>query len=116
MAKLVGTDKLMKNMDAFKLQVVGKVENAMEKTIMESESEAKREAPWTDRTGNARNSITGTPPNRNAMRIQSHLYIGMFYGVFLELSNRGKYRVIWPTLEAFTRNAFINNVRGMVLK
>ena len=72
---------------------------AMEATMAEAEAEAKREAPWTDRTGNARNSIGGYTDDSNKDNPVGILSIGVYYGVFLELKNNGKYRIVWPMLE-----------------
>lgn len=80
----------------------GKVggELAMGAAMAEAEAQAKLTAPWTDRTGNARNSIGGYSPVEGGQgKVVGVLSIGMFYGVFLELSNGGKYRIVWPTLE-----------------
>lgn len=72
--------------------------NGLGAAIGEAESQAKRNAPWTDRTGNARKSITGSGPEVTPTNMRAALAIGMYYGVFLELSNGGKYRIVWPTV------------------
>jgi hypothetical protein len=71
-------------------------------------------APWTDRTGNARQSlfaVVGKPAEAgNAVEpideladdiVALYLSHGMEYGKWLELCNSGKYAVIMPTLEAY---------------
>jgi hypothetical protein len=62
------------------------------------ENEAKRGAPWTDRTSNARNSIKGEA-EADSNAVTAYLSIGMYYGVFLELCNGGKYRIVLPTIQ-----------------
>lgn len=64
------------------------------------EAEAKTNAPWVDRTGNARQGLRGwVQENPDAVRlILQHSIVT--YGVFLELKNGGRYAIILPTLEA----------------
>lgn len=114
MSKLHGLETIKANIDRFGNDVIRKAEMALEYTIAESENEAKRKAPWTDRTGNARNSITGSGPMTNGGAIVAGLSIGVFYGKYLELSNQGKYRVLWPTLEGFSRQSLLSNLRSIL--
>lgn len=58
----------------------------------------KANAPWTDRTGNARNTLSTrafTEPNRYVIV----LYHVMPYGVWLEVRWSGRYAIILPTIE-----------------
>lgn len=109
---ITGVQQLQGNLDKFGKDALSKITTVMEYTITESEQYAKSAAPWTDRTGNARNSITGSGPTEKGKNIEAYLAIGMFYGVYLEMGFQGRFRVIWPTLEAFTRDAFIRNLRS----
>ena len=63
------------------------------------ESYAKDNAPWTDRTGNARQSLF-TVHEAAADVVTLYLSHGMEYGVFLELCNSGKYAIVMKALEA----------------
>lgn len=63
------------------------------------ETEAKQNAPWTDRTGNARQGLHGFVEDLSASIVAIVLSHGVYYGVFLELKNQGRYAVIMPTLE-----------------
>lgn len=62
------------------------------------EGEAKKNAPWTDRTGHARQSIHGT-----ADWVGDDLVIclsgGMEYSPYLELAHGKKYAILKPTIE-----------------
>lgn len=63
------------------------------------EAEAKQNAKWTNRTGNARNSLRGTFGWReNKCRIV--LSGGMDYSVWLELANGKRFAILVPTMEA----------------
>jgi len=63
------------------------------------EAAAKGTAPWTDRTGAARQGLTGMAV-KAATGIVIYLFHTVFYGVFLELKNAGRYAVIMRTMES----------------
>lgn len=78
------------------IAAIGELAHYFEPVI---ESYAKANAPWTDRTGNARQSLfTATEIARDMVTL--YLSHGMEYGVFLELCNSGKYAIVMPTLQA----------------
>lgn len=94
----VDTSQVLKNLSSYNEDMMGKMAIKMDRLSGEGENFAKKSATWTDRTSNARNSINGYSENeKDIMRM--YLSIGMFYGVYLELSNGGKYRIIWPAIE-----------------
>lgn len=70
------------------------------------EKYAKENAPWTDRTANARQSLHTWIKELAEDTVALYLSHGMDYGAFLETvgasetSHAGKYAVIWPTIEA----------------
>lgn len=114
MSKLVGVSALRTNLDKFSDGLLDRAELALDYAITESENEAKHKAPWKDRTGNARNSITGSGPSNDGKNLIASLSIGVFYGKYLELCHQGKYRIVWPTLEGFSRQELINQLRGIL--
>jgi len=74
------------------------------------QDDARRNAPWSDRTGNARSGLFGAVDSggRNeagqitalAERVvKIYLAHTMEYGVYLELAHGEKYAIIWPTIE-----------------
>jgi hypothetical protein len=66
----------------------------------EIEADAKVEAPWEDRTANARQTLFSeveSEPGRTTIYLSHE----MDYGVYLELNNDGRYAIILPTLEKF---------------
>lgn len=63
------------------------------------EGEAKNNAPWTDRTSNARNSILGDfgwKGNQAVITLSGNVD----YFVYLELANGKKYAILSPTIES----------------
>lgn len=63
------------------------------------ETEAKNNAPWTDRTGNARQGLSGFAEDVSQTVVEIYLVHRMNYGIWLELKNSGRYAVILPTME-----------------
>ncbi len=58
-------------------------------------------APWTDRTGNARQTLYTAVEevvNQMVTIILSH---GVYYGIFLELRNAGRFAIVNPALDHF---------------
>jgi len=65
------------------------------------EGEAKINAPWTDSTGNARNSIRGDfdwQGNKAVITLSGNMY----YSVWLELAHGKKYAILKPTIDRNT--------------
>jgi hypothetical protein len=60
---------------------------------------AKSHRPWTDRTGNARQTMFSVSEMAGDV-VRLYLSHGMEYGKWLELCNNGKYAVVMRTLEA----------------
>lgn len=64
------------------------------------EGEAKKNRPWTDRTGHAKNSIQGSfgwEGNKAKITLSGN----MDYSVFLELANEKRFAVLVPTIQRF---------------
>lgn len=58
----------------------------------------RQNAPWTDRTGNARQGLN-TQIEASQDEIALFFAHGVFYGIFLELRNSGRYAVVNPALD-----------------
>lgn len=58
----------------------------------------KTNAPWTDRTGAARNGLHTTTdyPRKQYVIVFAH---SVSYGIWLEVANSGDYRIIMPSVE-----------------
>ena len=67
------------------------------------QNQAQTDAPWTDRTGNARTGIFGTSEADFGARVVT-IYLShsatLTYPLFLEIGNSGKYAVIMRTMES----------------
>ena len=63
------------------------------------EAQAKTDAPWTDRTGAARNGLHGSS-DASGDGVEIALAHGVDYGVWLELAHQGRFAIILRTLQA----------------
>jgi hypothetical protein len=98
-----GWEKVASNMNAFGERTRNNARILMETTVGRTVNEAKRTAPWTDRTGHARRSIHGQVTVRPDAIIGA---VGMGddpedYPKYLELSHGGVYRTIDPSVFGF---------------
>lgn len=64
------------------------------------EAYAKENAPWTDRTGNARQGLQAIVDDLSQDTVKLYLAHGMEYGLWLEIRWAGRYAAIWPTIQA----------------
>ena len=67
---------------------------------------AKQNAPWHDRTGNARRSLTGVTALSPLAVKEAAITGGMAYSPDLELDYDGRYSILMPTAAAFAPNLF----------
>jgi hypothetical protein len=65
-----------------------------------AETEMRTNAPWTDRTANARNGLMATHDATPMVKHELTLYHTMPYGFWLEVRWSGKYAIIGPTMFA----------------
>lgn len=77
------------------------------------EADAKLHARWTDRTGNARQTLAAI-----AYRRQPHLHAlilrqWMSYGKWLELRWGGRYAIVLPTLQVYYEDIW-RSAKGLV--
>ncbi len=67
----------------------------------EMQNQAKRDAPWTDRTGNARTGLIGTADKIGATQVEIVLGHTVVYGVKLELGHGRRFAVVEATIENY---------------
>ncbi len=63
------------------------------------QAEMRTNAPWTDRTGNARSGLFSVAEETSKTLVTIYLSHGhtIYYGVWLEVCHGGKYAIIEPT-------------------
>lgn len=78
-------------------KVVERAKRRVHDAAPEAEGLMKRNAPWTDRTGEARKLLMAEVKETDK-DITLYLIHGAAHGVFLELARGGRYAIIAPTL------------------
>ena len=66
------------------------------------ENYAKKNRPWTDRTGHARQRLTGWVETMKD-RIRIHIGHGVDYGIYLELAHEKRYAILQQTVNACSK-------------
>lgn len=64
-----------------------------------SEKAMKENAPWTDRTANARTGLRAVPGHTPGVSHWVDLLHSVSYGIWLEVRWAGRYAIILPTLQ-----------------
>ena len=93
-------DSLSPNLKKYMPAVDAGVDLAFDSMVPVAEGHMRTNAPWTDRTGNARNGLRA---RHDAQPMVSHelvLYHTMPYGIWLEVRWSGRYAIIAPTIQA----------------
>lgn len=91
-------DTLTPGMAAFSVVMQETLEEIVEQVAEEVELYAKENAPWEDRTGDARDGLTAEAITEGSTMVIV-LYHTVDYGIWLEVRNSGEYAIILPTLE-----------------
>lgn len=93
------TDTLTPRMEALPAALDTAINAVMEYEANYVQNDARHNAPWTDRTGNARQGLFARTAHTPTKKVIV-LYHTMPYGVWLELKNDGEYAIIMPTISA----------------
>ena len=103
---IVPPETLATAIEKYGERVIDSVTAVAGRVAAEMANDAKANAPWTDRTGNARTGLFGTAERgEDALGKQvvtiflSHSPV-LTYPLFLELANAGNYAIIMRTIEA----------------
>lgn len=67
---------------------------------LKMQNEARQNAKWQDRTGNARTGLLTEVDEVSKELVSIYLGHSVKYGQYLELNHGGKYAIIMPTIEA----------------
>lgn len=103
MAFRIDVSKAIRRMSEIKQRSMFAAEKVAENAAAKMEGEAKRGASWTDRTGNARQSIRGFS-GWNGGRLRCGVSGNVDYFQYLEKAHEGQYAILWPTVQANEEN------------
>lgn len=88
----------LKKMTEIKQRSMFSAEKVAQSGAAKLEAEAKRSAPWTDRTGLARQTIRGVSGWQGG-KLRCGVTGNMDYSVYLEKAREGQNAVLWPTVQ-----------------
>lgn len=89
---------LVKALEDYKRRLIAAVGMLADFFAQKIAAYAKANARWTDRTRMARAGLTAVTM-RTATAVTIVLYHSVFYGIFLELKNQGRFAIILESLE-----------------
>lgn len=94
--------ELARAVDQYGDRVLVAVQAVAARIATAMQNDARANAPWTDRTGNARTGLFGTVERDAAASVVS-IFLShgadVDYGVYLEMAHGGNYSIIMPTIE-----------------
>lgn len=96
-------DKLMKGLAGFENKTATAIKMYAETSALKLQNHARENAKWTDRTGHARQRLTGDAlivSNGYKLRL-AH---GVDYGKWLELAHEKRFAIIFPTIQEVGTN------------
>src|SRR6478752_2702821 len=93
--------------------VTAEAEAVMQHVAEEMEGYAQQNAPWEDRTGEARSGLAATV-FEDGGEIVIELAYSVDYGYWLEVIQNGRFAIVLPTIELFGPQA-IKEAGGTVL-
>jgi len=97
-----GLESVINLPNEFGQELIDNIEENMEQLSKDIEDYAKQFAPWTDRTGNARQGLhTVNDFNSRSGKFVISLGYSVDYGFFLESYNGGEYAIVGPTMQKF---------------
>lgn len=98
---IIWKDGVLPSMKAAKEKTLRAANAAAQSMAPEVENYMKINAPWTDRTSNARNGLAARA-YRDKDEIGIVLFHQVTYGIWLETRFGGKYAIIEPTIQAMS--------------
>jgi hypothetical protein len=91
---------IRRGLERYEKAVNDAIKGELKSTAEEMQGYARENAPWQDRTGNARRGLTGSW-GLNKYVYYVKLAHSVDYGVYLELSNEKRFEIIAPTMQKF---------------
>lgn len=99
MAFRIDVGSVARELSEIKRRSLSAAERVAESAAAKMEEDAKRGAPWKDRTGAARQSIRGFS-GRSGSKLRCGVSGNVEYFTVLELGNEGRGAILGPTVQA----------------
>ena len=98
----VDTSKLLENLENAETKSQVAIRMFAQEGAKKFENHAKKNRPWTDRTGHARQRLTGYVETFSD-KTRINIAHGVYYGVYLELCNEKRFAILQPTVNALSK-------------
>lgn len=95
-------DDLLSNLENMETKSQVAIRMYAQEGAKKFENYAKRNRPWTDRTGRARQMLIGWVEVLSD-RVKVIIGHGVSYGVYLELCHEKRYAILQPTVNALSK-------------
>lgn len=105
--------EVIANVDKLKERLKPALTMVTETMAKKMEGWAQENARWTDRTGNARQDLTGRHYWEDAQTVVAEISHGVEYGYWLEVAHNKKYAILEDSLEA-NKDAIMKAWRAVV--
>jgi hypothetical protein len=97
---VITQDQISPNLERLPDFIDRTIQGALSFQTPQAENYAKKNAPWTDRTTNARNGLKAASGKEQDVHFMV-LAHQVSYGIFLETMQAGKFSIIMPTINEF---------------
>lgn len=111
----ITSDTLTPGLKRFPDELDRRLAAAVEYWTPVTEGYARMNAPWTDRTGNARNGLRAEPFHDQGRAHGVQLSHSVPYGIWLEVRHEGRFAIIVPTIKVQGR-ALMQFIRSRLLR
>lgn len=96
--------RLRKNIHDLPREINSRVGAVVDFDAAWGEGAMRQAAPWTDRTGAARGGLFAIPGHFGSQH-EIFLTYSVYYGIWLEIANSGRYQVLQPMLRIIGNKA-----------
>lgn len=107
----VDPNVITQNIRAYGNNTIKKVHELADDIAREAEPDMKTNAPWTNRTGNARRTLS-TDTEKGDEQTVINFRHGVEYGIWLELKNGGRFSIVSPTVRKYS-GVVMRRLRGI---
>ena len=113
---ITGVDQLAQSLAAHDKKIKRGIAAQFLRAAPEATSYAKKNAPWTDRSGNARAGLHAKATSiDNGDAFQLLVAHSVFYGIFLETRFSGRYAILMPTVNHIGK-ILLTRIENMLAK
>ena len=104
---------IVANLREFDKKLERRVDVLMDYEAAYATSYIKSTAPWTDRTGAARTGLIAISNNLGSGSFELLMSYSVYYGIYLELANNGRYAVIGPAMRIIGEK-IMSDLNGLI--